>query len=96
MFNMRDIQIWNTNIGSIVHNCLLKGRMPVAFSVFGFKVNGSASKWKRMTERKKNYPPANHHASHLENVLFKGHNHLLTTGDKDRTLQLSPLLVLRW
>ena len=31
-----------------------------------------------------------------ENVLFSGHNHLLTTGAEDLTLYLSPSLALDW
>ena len=31
------------------------------------------------TGQKSHYPPAIHHAIHLYNVLFPGHNHLLTT-----------------
>ena len=31
----------------------------------------------------------------FKNVLFSGHNHLLTTGTDDLILWLSPLLVLR-
>ena len=31
------------------------------------------------------YPPGNHHASRSKNVLFPGHNHLLTTGADDLT-----------
>ena len=33
-----------------------------------------------ITGQKGHYPPGNHHASHLQKVLFPGHNHLLTTG----------------
>ena len=36
------------------------------------------------------YPPGNHHASHFKNILFPGHNHLLTTGTDDPSLWLSP------
>ena len=32
------------------------------------------------------YPPSNHHAIHLYNVLFPGHNHLLTTSVDDPSL----------
>ena len=35
---------------------------------------------------KGHYPPGNHHASHFQNVLFAGHNHILTTGADDPTL----------
>ena len=34
----------------------------------------------QITVQKSHYPPANHHAIHLKNVLFPGRNHLLTTG----------------
>ena len=40
--------------------------------------------------KKSHYPPANHHASHLKNVLSPGPNHLLTTVADDPTLCLSP------
>ena len=39
---------------------------------------------------KSHYPPGNLHASHLYNVLFTGHNHLLTTGTEDSALYLLP------
>ena len=37
---------------------------------------------------KSHYPPGNHHAATSKNVLFSGHNHLLTTGTDDLTLWL--------
>ena len=42
--------------------------------------------WIQHTAQTSNYPPANHHAIHLKNVLFPGHNHLLTTDAGDQTL----------
>ena len=38
------------------------------------------------TGLKSHYPPRNHHASHLYNILFPGHNHLLTTSADDPSL----------
>ena len=39
-----------------------------------------------ITAQKPKYPPAKHHAfSTSKNVLFSGHNHLLTTGADDLT-----------
>ena len=38
------------------------------------------------TVQKSHYPPGNHHASHLKNVIFPGHNQLLTTGTDDPSL----------
>ena len=37
------------------------------------------------TVQKSHYQPGNHHASLSKNVLFPGHNHLLTTGTDDTT-----------
>ena len=39
--------------------------------------------------KKSHYPPGNHYASPSKNVLFPGHNHLLTTGADDSSLKLS-------
>ena len=43
-----------------------------------------------VTGQESHYPPANHHAIHLEKCPVPGHNHLLTTGADDMTLALSP------
>ena len=36
--------------------------------------------------QKGHYPPANHHATHLQKCPIPDHNHLLTTGVDDPTL----------
>ena len=38
------------------------------------------------TEPKSHYPPGNHHLATSKNVLFPGHNHLLTIGTDDPSL----------
>ena len=47
-----------------------------------------------LTVQKSHHPPGNHHAP--KNVLFPGHNHLLTTGTDDPTFWLSPKCQRGW
>ena len=38
------------------------------------------------TDQKKQYPPGNNYANHPQNVLFPGHNHLITTSTDNPSL----------
>ena len=54
-------------------------RYLISFSVGEFVLTA-------FTVQKSHYPPVIHHAIHLQNVLFPGHNHLLTTSADDSSL----------
>ena len=49
-------------------------------------VRSTENKIKLNTVQKSHYLPGNHMLATSKNVLFPGHNHLLTTGTDDLTL----------